>query len=510
MSSNPFGARFQVQVPSGRSQQRLTSADTERIAIALSEILDTPLESDWLQIRKLRTAGSYEITVVLEDSMGDVVPYRDACEWTSIGVPALVGHGIDRRPVHLNLAQHGEDIGKTRSGKSSLIHVKLAHLTRCRDAVVWVCGAEKLYDFVAGWLDPYARTDWPLPFDWTATGQHDTVNMLVAAMNIARWRQRQPMSQRTGWPHIVIVLDEASFALRNQAVRGNYQGQAVTAAQMAAMISQGAGSANVWLLRATQRSTNDHSGDQGGDTSANVGYSTAFRSKDWAEIGRLMGDFGLPMPRHAGQFWLDPGTGDDPILVKAPYMQEIDPSKAHLHDGATVSDVAWSRRHFPRELDAGSARAAGQAYAERHVRMDAAMQSYLLGEPATVPRDQQADDGGDGAGGHNAGYEAVMRELAAIDAGTAESSSSENDGAVVALKGRRPRADRIADIVNEHEPMSLADIVTALHESGDSCSKQTVMNALGGLVNDGRVSRPSRDQYVSAVHTHIHKQQPRG
>lgn len=388
-----FGAKFQVQVPPERlalagsdtSKASLPTSAAEPIAIALAHVMRMPLQSKWVNIRKEPAAGAYSISVVTQDVTGRLYPYEDCLEWASLRDPARVGFGLDTEPVFLPLRQHGQHIGQTRSGKSSLINTLIAYITRCRDAVLWVCGTEKLYDLVMGWLEVYLGTDFDLPFDWVANGPQDTVDMLCAAMSVARYRQSQPLSQRTAWPTVIVLMDEASFALRNKSVRGVYNGQSYYAAQMGAMIGQGAGSGEVFLHYATQRDTNDQLGDQGGDLQAQAGFTTAFRIKDLATIGRLMGDYKLEVPRHKGEFWLDDGDGNYPQLVKAPYIQEVDPTKDKLHSGLTLSDVAWARRNFVRRLDPGSAAAAGPKYAARHTRYTPAFQAYLTGAPCIAP-----------------------------------------------------------------------------------------------------------------------------
>lgn len=486
----PFGVRFTVRVHLGdrRTTPRLSAEDAEPIAIALGEQRNTTLHSDWVQIEKQPGAGTYSVVVVTEDVMAKVRPYVDDPTPTTIRSAAVVGYRIDGTEHRMPLNQHGREVGRTRSGKSSLIHVKFAHITRCTDAVSWVCGAEKLYDLVAGWIEPYEGTDHPLPFGWIASGQADLLDMLIAGMNVARWRQRQPMHARRGFTTIVIELDEASFALRNRAVRGNYQGQSVTAAEAAAMLAQGGGSAGVWLQTASQRSTLDHAGDQGGDTYANLGYSAGFQSSDKDETGRLMGDYKLSPPRHQGEYWLT--TEDGPVLLKAPYLQEVDPSKPRLHDGVSVSDVAWARRHVPRELDPGSAQAAGAPYARRHTRMDDSLLEYLT---ATEPVRTDGEPTGDAG---RAGYEQAMAEtdrmLAAV--GLADESQE-----VVAIEGRRSRADRITDILRSADsPMAVPEILTALHSTGDqTATTQTVSNALTVLTGRGdEVLRSDRGRYT--------------
>lgn len=384
-----FGAMFTVRVPvsrlisEGAEKAKIPASAAEPIAIALGAKLDVPLESRFVSIRKQPAAGVYVITVVTEDVMARLYVYRDPNERKSFKAPALCGYGIDTRPIHLRLDQHGQHIGKSRAGKSSLIHVLLGYMTLCagngdnRDCIVIVAGTEKVYDLVGSWIEPYLGTDEPLPFGLIARGPEDTLSALIMLMTIARYRQSVPMHLRN-WPSIVLILDEASFALRNKAVVGEWDGQEVTMSDVAGMIGQGAGSGDCFVHYATQRDTNDQLGDKGGDLSAQTGFTTLFRIKDNASVGRLMGDYLLPMPKNAGECWLDDGD-HDPQLNKAPYIQEVDPTKKRLHEGATLSDIAWARRRFPRELDAGSAQAAGEFWANRYTRATPALMAYVSG-----------------------------------------------------------------------------------------------------------------------------------
>jgi hypothetical protein len=389
-----FGVAFQVRVPASRlatdgANKAVVPPDAaEPIAIALSEQIGVQLESRFVGVRKLPAAGLYSITTVIEDVMGRLYPYHDPRVQQQISRPAVCGYGIDTKPVQLLLTQHGQHIGKTRSGKTSLIHTLLAFMTACAgndfeldNCVIWICGTEKLYDLVAAWLEVYLGTDFDPPFDWVARGPEDTLAMMISLMNVARYRQAVSMSQRR-WPTIICIMDEASFALKNKMVLDVYDGQPVTMSDMGGNIGQGAGSANCFLHYATQRDTNDQLGDRGGDIAAQTGFTTAFKISDQATIGRLMGDYRLPMPHQKGEFWLNGGgeEGEEgPQLVKAPYIQEVDPTKRRLHDGLTIADVSWSRRHFRRPLDAESARAAGPAYAHRHQRVTPEFLAYTGG-----------------------------------------------------------------------------------------------------------------------------------
>lgn len=474
-----------------RTDTGLSASDAEQIAIALSEVLGQELMSDWVQITKEPAAGTYSVSVVREDVMARVRPYVDTPGWASITEPALVGYDLEGKPYYLPVKQHGQVIGMSTFGKSSLIHVLIAHVTRCADAILWVCGTQKLYDLVAGWIECYADTDLPLPIDWIAYGQEHTLAMLAALMRVARWRQSRPMSQRGGWPTIVMIMDEASFVLENRIMRVSFGGQMCTAAEMVANIARGAASGDAFEILASQRSTNDNFGDQGGTTTANLSYAAGFRSKDEAEIGRLMGDYQLKMPRHRGEYWLDAGNGDLPIRLKAPYIQTTDPTKPQLHSGLTIADVAWARRDYHTTLDAGSAQIAGPVYARRHTRMDDGLLRYLTEAVDLAPDTSAAQPD----------FAALVAAQIAAAGGNASARPSQEtapDGAVATLVGRTSRTERVAEIIRDASgPMTPADVMAELKADGDdTVQEQVVLNILSKLVTTGRAMRPERGKYV--------------
>jgi hypothetical protein len=495
----PFGLRVFVRLPSHQEMAKSTAkarsatfsqADAEHIAIALADVLKREVMTDWVSIQKQPAAGTYTVLIVTEDVMARIYPYRDDLAWSTIKTPKVVGYQLDGQPYPLELAQHGQISGMSRWGKSSLIHVEWAEATKCRDTVIWVGGVEKLYDLVGGWVEPYRGGGEPLPLDWIASGQADLLTMLVAAMTAARWRQRQPMGARKGFAVILLYLDEASFALRNTKARAVYQGVAYTAANLVAMLTQGAGSASVHVRFVSQRGVNSHFGDQGGDTTANAGFAAVFRTKDIADIGRLTGDYHVAVPRHKGEYLLE--SGDGPVRLKAPYLQEVDPSKPQLHTGLTISDVSMSRRDFRRDMDAGTAAVLGDAYTGRHTRMTPEFEAYLTGTYEPDPDELTSTQA--------EGYAAAMADLDRVlgPAGGPE-QPPDPGGAVITIGDRRSRAARITEIVAQAaEPLSKGDITAALAAMGDTAPDQAVTNALTKLVTQGELERPQRGLYRRA------------
>lgn len=483
----PFGVTFRVKRPAERDTA-LTPEHADRIANALGEELGVELETDWVGIEKARAAGTYEVTVVTEDVMARIYPFVDDPTPTSIREPAVVGYRLSTDPYLLLLRQHGMVVGQSTYGKSAWINTLIAHILRCPDAVLWICGVEKLYDLVAGWIEVYQNTGIKLPIDWIANGQDDVLRMLVGGMSGARWRQRQPMNQRR-WPTVITILDEASFALENRIVRHPYQGMDRTAADMVAVQAKGSASGDFFEVVASQRDTIDNFGDKGGDVLANMGYVAGFRTRDQNGLGRLMNNYKLTMPRHRGQLWLDAGEGELPVQLKGPYIQSVDPTKPRLHNGPTVADIAWSRRNIEHELDAGTAaavdEATGGAYSARHRYMDDALMRYLTQTVAIEPGQ---------SGAQQEGYDLAMRELAALGIGTGSSTPA---GGVATLVDRKPLRERVVDIVREvGGEVSREQIVNALTDSGEKPGDQVLQNALGKAVKDGLLARPDGERGV--------------
>ena len=461
------GRNYTVRIPAAPPDAKtgaktLTASHAECIAIALSEVTGTPLMSDWVQVRKSEYAGQYVISVVTEDVKAKVIPYVDDPTPTSITEPCVTGYRLDGSRIEQLLAQHGETIGKSRSGKSSLINCKMAHVTRCDDAVLWICGTEKVYNLVGGWLAPYEGTDYRPPIDWVERGLTGVLAVLAAGMRLARHRQDTHHSQARDWTRIIIVLDEASFALSNNTETVAYDGKARTASEMAANIVKGAGGGNVHLWLATQHGVNKEFGDDGGTIKAQMGFAEVFQTRSKSELGEVFGEYKLSRPRHKGEYWADLGEGDL-VNAKAPYIQETDPARPTLHDGATISDISWARRDLVMEqpLDAAERAAAGEAYINRRRSADDLVE-YLTGK---APAAQNTAE--------STGYATAMTELdelLGVPVQRKEAATVATIQYVPADQQPVPtsRADRIVRIVGQCEdPISRADIITRLQDAGD-------------------------------------------
>lgn len=486
------GRQFRVRRLPG-AQNDLTLASMELLAIALAQILGEDIHSDWVRYRKESAAGVYSITVLYRDLMAEVIPYIDDPAPTSITEPAVVGIEVDGREHREQLAQHGRTIGSSTSGKSSLINLELAYTTRCPDALTWVGGVQKLYDLVGPWLEPYYNKGLRPPLNRIANGQTDTLTMMADAMSLARWRQRQPMHLRN-WRTIMMYLDECSFVAQSRQ-KTWFEGEWVDASWLFSALLRGAASANIHVRMASQRSTLDHFGDKGGDVVSNIAVNNAFRSKDWAEVGRLTNDYKLPAPNWPGEYYLL--SGGAPLNLKAPYIQTTDPSKPRLHDGPTISEISWSRRHLvgPDITEAEGLASLSAAYTTRHQIVDDRMMAYLTDSESIEPEGEVAEE-------NREAYDSVRSQLAdlAKQAGLDLPGAGSNGGA----EPRRP--DAIITVLDgartvHPDGMTAAQVADALNTRGDTATAEAVAATLSRMCGRGQINRVGHGRYTALDRT---------
>ncbi|MEV0006355.1 hypothetical protein AB0H28_29300 [Micromonospora sp. NPDC050980] len=520
-ADRPFGARIEAWAPielrriiNGKLRieqaPRLDDHDGRRIALALRDITRRDIAPDWVQINEdPNRVGVYTIQANTEDVMKRIRPYTERADelldaagrpiWRRAAEPCYALWGMDGMPIGVDVTRHAWILGATTGGKSAYIHREWADVTRCEDALIWVAGTRKLYDLVGPWLEPYLGTDVRPPLDWVRADAEGVLQMLIAAMEIARWRQDQPFSARHGFRKILIYIDEASFAL-NTKHKAYYDGAEVTAGDMYAECTQAVASAGIYLVAATQRGVHHQFGDKGGDAGANIGREIVLMSGDEQEAGRVTGNYKLPPLRHRGECYARLGDGE-PVRAKIEYVQTSDPSKPVLHDGPRVDEISWNRRHHQRELDAGSARAAGRVYAGRHQLVTDDFLADLRGARSKKPQTSAPERDGELA--MASAVASIFRKLggkpAVIPAAPAPAAGEVPAAEPVEptpLAGYRTRADRVDAAVRHiwrttSAPAGPRDILAALQDAGDTTvTPQLVANALTQLGQQGRVVRP--------------------
>lgn len=567
-ATDSFGTRFTVRIPAkmgqgskGAALEELTADDAERIAIGLSEALRDAdrrakrpmrdyLMSDWVEIAKEPQAGTYTVTVVDQDVMARVRPYVDPIGPVSFREPMLAGYRLDGRKHYLHLNQHGQLIGSTTNGKSSLMQCAIAYATLCamqrRDVVVWICGVQKLWDLVAGWVKPYLNLGLRCPIDWIANGPEDSLEMLAAAMRVGRYRQSIDMDERGGWPAILLILDEVSFLVEKHGRPIIFDGVPMFPDTMLCDIVRGVTSSDIYAMMATQHDVHAVFGDKGNTLQAQMAYSAMFKINDDSSHGRQLGrsNYKLKPPRHKGEYWImDESTGM-PVRLKSPYPQTIDKGKPVLHNGPTVADISWARRGMhngtPHELDHNSAMAAGPAYQNRHTVVDDGYLRYLRGiapGPVQITRSGFAEESlsaGEPDSVESAESdlatnlialqrlgeeipEEMVEFLADFQARHPEWSPDEAaqpvgqaTASVLSLAGRQTMADRIEDAIRAAgHPLPRGAIIARLSEGGRRVNDNHVSNTLTAMVNQRRLRRDNGEYDVTeGKHTQAHTHTP--
>jgi hypothetical protein len=477
-----YQARLQetLKALDGRSRAFTAKTAVTQLGIAYREVTGLAVHSSWITLTEAPTVGEWDLVIHSRDVLGDVQPYIDSPEALSIRDSFPVGC-YDTGGVQQHcLAHHGQIIGSTGAGKSAFTHLAIANATRMTDAVQWVGGLEKLYDLVAPWILPYKNSTYPLPLDWIATGKNDTKEMLRAALRVARARQDTPYDQREDWPWIIIWIDEAWSVLED-----------MEASQLMSQLRRIGLSAHIVTQLMSQRGVNNDFGADGGGIKANAGWAAVFNTADQQEVGRTLGNWAVQPTLAPGQCVLKPpetspdsASGLRPIRVY--YIQDPDPAKKRLHDGARIDEVSWARRGRVAVLDARSAQWAGGAYRERHTHWTPALEDYLTSRASTT---LTLEDGSDSI---DAMIDATIQQ--ALDTATPRPQlSSAPTGLLVGVA----RRERIAQILKTHGPLSPADIAGFLREEGDEVAS---MVALGNLLRDmttsGTLVRPARGVYA--------------
>lgn len=547
---NTTDVKYTVVVPSAwtleqsgdgkKTAHAIGPQTAEALAIAFSEVLqeaenaqaareqrpprNVRLESSWVSVQKEKGAGVYSITVNTQDVMQKLVPYEedlDNVEPASIYEPAPIGVGPDGALVYLLLAQHGNAVGQTQSGKSSFINVVIAYITRCYDALLWVGGTHKLYESIGPFLERYrGTTGMKSPFDRLAFGGQDVANMLVDCLRLSDFRQSTPLKLRPKrWKAVVCLIDEA-HAVAEVEKWAKYLGKKYTPAKLFSLIIKMTASAGVYLLLANQRGTIENYGDKGGDVIANMGYTAAFRTRDFQELGRQMNDYKLPTPVHQGEGWLNPGltvnvrSGDTepddglPKHFKCFYLQQEIAER--LHDGPTDADIGWARRDLVHELDPREAHALGEGYLTRAKTADEQL-AYLEQMFATVYDESQGEDK---SAAQSDGEEAVLawmqeawgvapKEPAADERPPEPAPAPETTGTGGTLR------DRVLDILiaADGDPLGPKAIALRLSaqgiktQTGKQVSTQQVQNMLGELAELEEATNLGRGQWVAATAT---------
>jgi hypothetical protein len=456
----------------------LQLGDEEDLATAVEECMNVAMETRWVRIQSTPRPNRVRVTVATEDILSKAHPYELNNDMLPRGSHLKLGAQIHGEPAMLNPYQHGVICGATKSGKTSLVNVMIAELTRLPGRV-WLCGAEKVYDIAGQWLDPHLGTDNRLPLDWVVEGQKDTLAMMAEGFSEARWRQNLPHADRLNLDPLWIIIEEAPRVLRDRRARITFEGTEYSTSGFAGHATRSTNSASVHWVFLAQEYDNPMFGDDAASIKENCGYTILMRSRSGDERSRAFGRGGASLPHlyQPGEFYIQDGS--DPYPAKARYIQETDVRLTRLHEGATLTDVSRARSSLVMARSGGRIAPGTQMYRDRPQTMTLEYHNYLRAV-GPAPFTQPA-------------LEIVEYDAAADTAATIARLRAELEGPQLRVvedePSRPPMQKFIASMLTDStDGMTTDEILDALGAAGyEKTSKSSVENALSRLRSKGHI-----------------------
>jgi S-DNA-T family DNA segregation ATPase FtsK/SpoIIIE len=205
------GKAVVLRLPRNGSVTLATLRDAStKIAIAL-ELRDP----DWVRFDIGKHAAEVIMHVTERDVFAEQVPYPGLLTPISINDPFDVGVSDDGTLALLTLREVCVLIvGIRGSGKTNLLNVIIAQLSRCVDAIVFGIDL-KGGRLLAPWVRPWAqgRTARPV-IDWIATDRDEADKLLNGLISVIQSRAKfhagrgDKIVPSTDWPAYVLVVDE--------------------------------------------------------------------------------------------------------------------------------------------------------------------------------------------------------------------------------------------------------------------------------------------------------------
>ncbi|WP_432107886.1 hypothetical protein [Streptomyces sp. AA1529] len=327
-----------------------------------------------LRLESTPQANEAWLHVTTRDVLAETIPLPAEDHPLTIRKPLTLGDLESGEPLEILFRQNSVLVaGAKGSGKSVLLHVIIAVLTRCMDVVIW------MVDMAQGntakrWLRPWAQQwtdrdgrliDRPI-LDWVATTPEEAVRLYQAAHAVGDGRALRmkggKIQPKETEPAIIVVSDENSdlMAWTPEALKAKTRG-----------VKKGRKAA-VDYVDAVQRGTGPNTG--GGEIASQYDTVIGMRFREKAE-----GQFVFPdhyqqvnvasLPGNGSLYILDGARaavgGTGPERAKAYFANDEDENP----DGTVCDDIeqlAVARWDIRPDLDhAAQADAAPYGYADR-------------------------------------------------------------------------------------------------------------------------------------------------
>lgn len=336
------------------------------------------------------------VAIMLErDVLAETLPYPIDRAAKSIHDPIPLGKDeLGAIQVVTMRELSGLFVGERGTGKSGLINSHLAHLTGCKDALVWMIDG-KGGRTARPWLEPFLEGIGKPALDWCAIDDSEVDAMILAARAVIDIRSRgkgekvHPSPQQ---PAIILIVEEASL------VTGTGDGaNAKRAGLMKQVIVLGRSEAVDGIL-VGQRGTVTMIGS--GDMKSQLQYLVGLGISKMEDAVRLFGN--ATMAREALRY-----AGDDRyigvMLAKAKGWTSVLPVKGWLLAIELIYGVALTNAQHRPDLEEATAvwldvvlEKAGYkgGYSGRWDRFRAALAGTARGAVAAVPGGPSHGDGG--------------------------------------------------------------------------------------------------------------------
>lgn len=209
---------------------------TYRTVRLLVEKFETALDLDAGCVRFERLSGAeFAVHVVTKNVLAETVPFPFDPNEDPISINGTLGIGLSEigdivelllREIHVLLS------GTTGAGKSNLLAVLLALLTRCNDTIIWMIdlkGGRTAKPWLKPWLtksDP--RATCPV-IDWVATTLDEVEIMLNCLVKAIDYRSAAGEGEKIipspQQPQIILICDESAVVFGNNVPGGPRRAQ---------------------------------------------------------------------------------------------------------------------------------------------------------------------------------------------------------------------------------------------------------------------------------------------
>jgi heme exporter protein D len=461
--------------PSGKVRYGTLAQATERIEIAAR------LRRGAVRIERGARADEVLLHVVERDVLGETIPLPDDTDPLTVNEPLPVGLHEDGTVCTVTLREVAALIvGLRGSGKSNLIHVLIAQLSRCTDAVIFMIdlkGGRTALPWLRPWLQ--GRSGRPV-IDWVATTRDEAERMLRAVLRGIDARAHsgaggEKITPSAGLPAVILIVEEVAVIFgMNSGPRTSFEGTTnATLAGLGTQVTQLGRSEAIDPVLVTQRGAVTMLGS--GDLKSQCGLRIGLRAATEADARLVIPD-DLHIAADLARL-VHPGSG----IVQSREGRPV-PVKFYRLDHDRIAGIADRLAASRPAIDHVLAEALGEDYRHRW-SVERAGHLRETGTPANgahtnyVPRAQAAQvrtGGGD-----------TDREFAEIIAGP-------DSGAAAA-----PARKRMLEILGSTGVMGATStrLLAMLQVEGIAPARQSLDRWLEEEEMAGRVKRASHGRW---------------